>query len=111
MDYRHRTFKNYSNKNTDYREIIRGKCWDLKDYGIPYKVMSKESGVSYSIIRNFACCYRDSMREDNWLKFSSYIEEKWDVIIDYKRRKGGPSLNDNEANLYSIDGKNSTRNS
>ena len=87
MDYRHRTFKNYSNKNTDYREIIRGKCWDLKDYGIPYKVMSKESGVSYSIIRNFACCYRDSMREDNWMKFSSYIEEKWDVIIDYKRRK------------------------
>lgn len=87
MEYRHRTFKNKSNKNTDYRETIRGKCWDLKDYGIPYKVMSEESGVGYSTIRNFACCYRDAMRTENWKKFSAYIEEKWDLIIDYKRRK------------------------
>ena len=45
MEYRHRDFKNKSNKNTNYKETIRGKCWDLKDYGIPYKVMSEESGV------------------------------------------------------------------
>lgn len=87
MEYKHRVFNNKSNKNKDYIETIRGKCWDLKDYGIPYKVMSEESGVSYSIIRNFACCYRDTMRKENWYKFSDYIEEKWDVIIDYKRRK------------------------
>lgn len=87
MEYRHRIFKNKSNKNTDYKETIRGKCWDLKDYGIPYKVMSEESGVGYSTIRNFACCYRDTMRKDNWEKFSPYIEEKWDLIIDSKRRK------------------------
>ena len=87
MEYRHRVFENKSNKNMDYVETIRGKCWDLKDVGIPYKVMSEESGVHYSTVRNFACCYRNTMKEDNWNKFSSYIEEKWYLIIDYKRRK------------------------
>src|SRR5699024_9544798 len=87
MDYRHRNFKNKSNKNTDYKETISGKCWDLKDYGIPYKVMSEESGVGYSTIRNFACCYRDLMRQDKWEELCHYIEEKWDLIIESKRRE------------------------
>lgn len=99
---------NNNNNNKEYVEWIRKKSHDLRDIGVSYKTMAKDCNIGYSTVRNFVCGYRDGMSEKNWGKFCRYIEETWDLLSS---RRGGPSLNDNEANLYSTDGKNSTRNS
>ena len=102
------TNKTMTNNNTyEYIELIRKKSHDLRDIGVAYKTMAKDCNVGYSTIRNFVCSYRDGMSEKNWEKFSRYIEETWDLLSN---RKGG-QLSDNEADLHSTDGKNSTRNS
>lgn len=103
------TNNNNNNNTYEYIELIRKKSHDLRDIGVAYKTMAKDCNVGYGTIRNFVCGYRDGMNEKNWEKFSRYIEETWDFLLS---RRGGPSsLNDNEADLYSTDGKNSTRNS
>lgn len=102
------TNNNNNNNNTyEYIELIRKKSHDLRDIGVSYKTMAKDCNVGYSTIRNFVCEYRDGMSEKNWKKFSRYIEETWTLLSN---RKGG-QLNDNEADLYSTDRNNSTRNS
>lgn len=98
-----------TNYSKEYVELIRKKSHDLREVGIFYKTMAKDCDVGYGTIRNFVCGYRDGMSEKNWGKFCHYIEETWDLLL--LSRRGGPSLNDNEADLYSTDGKNSTRNS
>ena len=98
-----------TNYSKEYVELIRKKSHDLRDIGVFYKTMAKDCNIGYSTIRNFVCGYRDGMSEKNWGKFCRYIEETWDLLL--LSRKGGPSLNDNETDLYSTDGKNSTRNS
>ena len=98
---------NNNNSTYEYIESIRKKSHDLRDIGVSYKTMAKDCNVGYSTIRNFVCSYRDGMSEKNWEKFSRYIEETWDLLSN----RGGGQLNDNETDLYSTDGKNSTRNS
>lgn len=98
---------NNNNSNKEYVELIRKKSHNLRDIGVSYKTMAKDCNIGYSTIRNFVCGYRDGMSEKNWEKFCCYIEETWDLLSS--RRRGG-QLNDNEADLYSTDGKNSTRN-
>ena len=97
-----------TNYSKEYVELIRKKSHDLRDIGVFYKTMAKDCNIGYSTIRNFVCGYRDGMSEKNWGKFCRYIEETWDLLLS---RKGGTSLNDDEADLYSTDRKNSTRNS
>lgn len=97
-----------TNNNKEYIELIRKKSHDLRDIGVAYKTMAKDCNIGYSTVRNFVCGYRYGMSEKNWEKFCHYIEETWDLLSN---RRGGPSLNDNETDLYSTDGKNSTRNS
>lgn len=65
----------YSCKNIDYMETIRGKCWELKDKGVTYQAMSEQCGVGVSTVRNFSNCLRDSMNTKNWNKFRLYIED------------------------------------
>ena len=66
---------------SDYIKQIRDKSIELKEkYGITYISMSKQSNVSYQIIKNFVSGYRDSMGEDNWNKFSKYIEKMWNLF-------------------------------
>ena len=96
-----------TNNNKEYVELIRRKSHDLRDIGVAYKTMAKDCNIGYSTVRNFVCGYRDGMSEKNWEKFCRYIEETWDLLSS---RRGG-QLNDNETDLYSTDGKNSTRNS
>lgn len=98
-----------TNNNKEYVELIRKKSHDLRDIGVFYKTMAKDCNIGYSTIRNFVCGYRDGMSEKNWGKFCHYIEETWDLLL--LSRRGGGQLNDNETDLYSTDGKNSTRNS
>lgn len=98
-----------TNNSKEYIELIRKKSHDLRDIGIFYKTMAKDCNIGYGTIRNFVCGYRDGMSEKNWRIFCRYIEETWDLLLI--SRRGGPSLNGNEADLYSTDGKNSTRNS
>lgn len=82
MNYREINFEDKRNSNENYRETVRGKCWDLKDCGISYTAMAKACGVGITTVRNFANCYRDGMREDNWKKFSSYIDETWNKFFE-----------------------------
>lgn len=96
-----------TSNNKEYIELIRKKSHDLRDIGVAYKTMAKDCNIGYSTVRNFVCGYRDGMSEKNWEKFSRYIEETWDLLSN----RGGGQLNDNETDLYSTDGKNSTRNS
>lgn len=98
-----------TNYSKEYVELIRKKSHDLRDIGIFYKTMAKDCNIGYGTIRNFVCGYRDGMSEKNWGKFCRYIEETWDLLL--LSRRGGLSLNDNEADLYPTDGKNSTGNS
>ena len=64
-----------------YINEIRRKCIELKKkYGLTYAAIAQHSGVSYQTIRNFVCEYRDSMREDNWISFSKYIERTWNLF-------------------------------
>ena len=66
---------------SNYIKQIRDKSIELKEkYGITYISMSKQSNVSYQIIKNFVSGYRDSMEEDNWNKFSRYIEKMWNLF-------------------------------
>ena len=68
-------------KMSNYIKQIRDKSIELKEkYGITYISMSKHSNVSYQIIKNFVSGYRDSMGEDNWNKFSKYIEKMWNLF-------------------------------
>jgi len=51
---------------SNYIKQIRDKSIELKEkYGITYISMSKQSNVSYQIIKNFVSGYRDYMGEDN----------------------------------------------
>lgn len=71
---------------SDYIKQIRDKSIELKEkYGITYISMSKQSNVSYQIIKNFVSGYRDSMREDNWNKFSKYIEKMWNLFDEEEK--------------------------
>ena len=97
-----------TNYSKEYVELIRKKSHDLRDIGVFYKTMAKDCNIGYSTIRNFVCGYRDGMSEKNWGKFCRYIEETWDLLLI--SRRGGP-LNDNETDLYSTDGEDSTGNS
>lgn len=82
-DYRKVKFEDKSMENEEYRETVRGKCWDLKDSTFTYAQMSRESGVSYAAIRDFANCQDKKMHKDTWTKFSSYIDKTW---MEYFRR-------------------------
>lgn len=66
---------------SDYIKQIRNKSIELKEkYGITYISMSKQSNVSYQIIKNFVSGYRDSMGEENWNSFSKYVEKTWEIF-------------------------------
>ena len=71
---------------SNYIKQIRDKSIELKEkYGIAYISMSKQSNVSYQIIKNFVSGYRDSMGEDNWNKFSKYIEKMWNLFNEEEK--------------------------
>lgn len=71
---------------SNYIKQIRDKSIELKEkYGITYISMSKHSNVSYQIIKNFVSGYRDSMEEDNWNKFSKYIEKMWNLFNEEEK--------------------------
>ena len=66
---------------SDYIKQIRDKSIELKEKnGITYISMSKQSNVSYQIIKNFVSGYRDSMGEENWNSFSKYVEKLWNLL-------------------------------
>lgn len=76
---------------SNYIKQVRDKSIELKEkYGITYISMSKQSNVSYQIIKNFVSGYRDSMGEDNWNKFSKYIEKIWNLFNEEKKQNGYP---------------------
>lgn len=67
----------------DYVETIQEKAAALKDFGITYKAMSKQSNVGYGTIRNFMTGQR-GMREDNWVRFVHYVEMTYLTIFGGK---------------------------
>lgn len=71
---------------SDYIKQIRDKSIELKEkYGITYISMSKQSNVSYQIIKNFVSGHRDSMREENWNSFSKYVEKLWSLLNEEEK--------------------------
>ena len=49
------------------------KLRELKDKGLTYKAMAQNSGVGYSVIRNFVSDYRDSMSQENLDKLEDWL--------------------------------------
>ena len=71
---------------SDYIKQIRDKSIELKEKnGITYISMSKQSNVSYQIIKNFVSGYRDSMGEENWNSFSKYVEKLWNLLNEEEK--------------------------
>lgn len=71
---------------SDYIKQIRDKSIELKEKnGITYIFMSKQSNVSYQIIKNFVSGYRDSMGEENWNSFSKYVEKLWNLLNEEEK--------------------------
>ena len=52
---------------------LKMKLRELKDKGLTYKAMAQNSGVGYSVIRNFVSDYRDSMSQENLDKLKDWL--------------------------------------
>lgn len=52
---------------------LKMKLRELKDKGLTYKAMAQNSGVGYSVIRNFVSDYRDSMSQENLDKLEDWL--------------------------------------
>lgn len=80
----------------DYAESIKNKALKLKKFGISYKAMARESNVGYSSVRNFVNGYSSEMTDENWERFTHYIE------MTYLNVLGGRKVNEESKSRKNI---------
>lgn len=54
---------------------LKTKLRELKSKGLTYRAIAQNSGVGYSVIRNFVSDYRDSMSQENLEKLEDWLKD------------------------------------
>jgi transposase len=55
---------------------IKETIIDLKKEGMTYKAIATRADISYGVLRNFMCGYRDNMNQENTEKLTKYLEQE-----------------------------------